>query len=51
MHNGKVAVIDGLEDTIVVEDEKALLICKKQDEQHIKQFVEDVEIHFGKEYV
>jgi mannose-1-phosphate guanylyltransferase len=51
MHNGKVAVIDGLEDTIVVEDEKVLLICKKQDEQRIKEFVEDVAIHFGKQYV
>jgi mannose-1-phosphate guanylyltransferase len=51
IHNGKVAVIDGLEDAIVVEDEKALLICKKQDEQRIKEFVEDVAIHFGKQYV
>ncbi|MBR1716038.1 MAG: mannose-1-phosphate guanylyltransferase [Paludibacteraceae bacterium] len=40
---GKLAVIQGLEDTIVTEHEGVLLICKKAEEQRIKQFVEDVE--------
>lgn len=48
---GKVAVIEGLEDYIIIEDEKALLICKKDHEQRIKQFVEDVGKHFGEGYV
>ncbi|MGC9472125.1 MAG: mannose-1-phosphate guanylyltransferase [Bacteroidales bacterium] len=47
----KVAVIQGLDNYVVVEDENALLICKKQEEQRIRQFVEDVETRFGKQYV
>ena len=38
----KIAVIQGLEDYIVVESQKILLICKKDDEQQIRQFVADV---------
>jgi mannose-1-phosphate guanylyltransferase len=48
---GKVGVIHGLDNYIVVEDDKALLICKKDDEQQIKKFVQDVEERFGKEFV
>lgn len=47
----KVAVIQGLDNYVVVEDENALLICKKQEEQRIRQFVEDVGTRFGKQYV
>ncbi len=38
----KIAVIQGLNDYIVVESHKTLLICKKTDEQQIRQFVADV---------
>jgi len=38
----KLVVIDGLEDYIVVNSKNALLICKKEDEQKIKQFVNDL---------
>lgn len=38
----KLIVIDGLEDHIVVNTSDALLICKKEDEQKIKQFVTDL---------
>jgi len=38
----KVAVIQGLKDHIVVESRKILLICRKDDEQQIRQFVADV---------
>lgn len=38
----KLMVIDGLEDFIVVNTNDALLICKKDDEQKIKQFVTDL---------
>jgi len=38
----KIAVIQGLKDYIVVESQKTLLICKKDDEQQIRQFVADV---------
>jgi mannose-1-phosphate guanylyltransferase len=39
-------VIQGLKDYIVVESEKVLLVCKKQDEQQIRQFVADVMLSF-----
>lgn len=48
---GKIAVIQGLEDYIVAQTEKTLLICKKDQEQHIKQFVTDVKIEKGEEFV
>jgi mannose-1-phosphate guanylyltransferase len=38
----KLVVLQGLDDYIVIEDENILLICKKTDEQKIKQFVSDV---------
>ncbi|MEN8927421.1 MAG: mannose-1-phosphate guanylyltransferase [Flavobacteriales bacterium] len=38
----KLAVIQGLEDYIVVEEKGVLLICKKEEEQRIKEFVTDL---------
>ena len=48
MPDHKIAVIQGLRDYIVVESDKTLLICKKQDEQQIRQFVADVMLAEGK---
>lgn len=39
---GKIAVLQGLKDYIVVETENALLVCRKKDEQQIRKFVNDV---------
>jgi mannose-1-phosphate guanylyltransferase len=39
---GKVAVIQGLKDYIVVDSDDVLLIVKKEEEQNIKQYLEDV---------
>ena len=39
---GKIAVIQGLKDYIVVDSENVLLIVKKEEEQNIKQYLEDV---------
>lgn len=47
----KLAVIQGLEGYIVVESEGILLICKRKDEQKIRQFVNDVQIQKGEEFV
>lgn len=47
----KLAVIQGLEDFIVVEDNNILLICKKSEEQQIRQFVNDVMSEKGDKYV
>lgn len=47
----KLVVLQGLDDFIVVESDNALLVCKKDNEQKIKQFVTDLKIEFGQEYV
>ncbi len=47
----KLAIIQGLDDYIVVDSDNILLICKKQDEQKIKQFVNDVKLEKGEDYV
>lgn len=44
---GKVAVLQGLDGYIVAESNDTLMICKKEDEQQIKQFVTDVKIKKG----
>jgi mannose-1-phosphate guanylyltransferase len=47
---GKLAVVQGLDDYIIAESDGILLICKKSDEQRIKQFVADVAMKYGEEY-
>jgi mannose-1-phosphate guanylyltransferase len=42
MPENKIAVIQGLTNYIVVESDNTLLICRKEDEQQIRQFVADV---------
>lgn len=44
----KIAVIHGLNNYIVVETEGEILICKKEDEQQIRQFSSDIKTAFGK---
>lgn len=47
----KLAVIQGLDGYIVAESDNVLLICKKDDEQRIRQFVTDVKLKYGDEYI
>ena len=47
----KLVVIEGLDDFIVVEDDNILLICRKTEEQQIRQFVNDVMVEKGERYV
>ncbi|MFN8256621.1 MAG: mannose-1-phosphate guanylyltransferase [Bacteroidales bacterium] len=47
----KLAIIQGLKDYIVVESGGILLICKKKDEQKIRQFVNDVKIKRGENFI
>jgi mannose-1-phosphate guanylyltransferase len=49
--DGKLAVLQGLNDYIVIESDNVLLICKKSEEQRIKQFVADVNIKYGREFL
>ena len=48
---GKAAVIKGLEDFIIVDDEKVLLIYPKNCEQEIKSVAGDMVATYGKEYL
>lgn len=47
----KVAIIQGLEDYIVVENDNMLLVCKKSHEQQIRQYVTDIQLDFGDQYI
>ncbi|MFH2095622.1 MAG: mannose-1-phosphate guanylyltransferase [Bacteroidota bacterium] len=47
----KLVVVQGLDDFIVVESEGVLLICRKADEQLIRQIVNDVKINKGDRYI
>ena len=47
----KIAIIEGLSGYIVVESNNTLLICRREDEQQIRQFVNDVLINAGPEFV
>lgn len=49
--NGKLIVVQGLEDYIVVDTKDVLLICKKHDEQQIRKFVNDINLNYGDEFV
>lgn len=47
----KLVVMQGLDDYIVVESDGILLICKKEDEQQIRTFVNDVKVTKGDKFV
>lgn len=47
----KLVVLQGLDGYIVVESNNTLLICKKDDEQQIKQFVADIKREKGEDLV
>ncbi len=49
--NDKVAVIQGLDNYIVVEDKDVLLICRRNDEQYIRDYVDAVRSRKGEKYV
>jgi mannose-1-phosphate guanylyltransferase len=47
----KLVVVEGLQDYIVVESDDIILVCKKQDEQRIRDFVNDVRLKKGEKFV
>ena len=47
---GKLAVIQGAEDMIIAEQNNVLLVCKKAEEQRIKQFVAEAQEKFKGKY-
>jgi mannose-1-phosphate guanylyltransferase len=46
LEQGKLAVVQGVDDMIIAEQQGVLLVCKKAEEQRIKQFVADVQGRF-----
>ncbi len=51
MPEDKLVVLQGLDDYIVVEKDNTLLVCRKEDEQQIRQFVNDVMMTKGDKFV
>jgi mannose-1-phosphate guanylyltransferase len=47
----KVAIIEGLEDYIIVESDDVLLIVRKEEEQNIKNYLEDIKKETGEKYL
>ncbi|MFZ5941944.1 MAG: mannose-1-phosphate guanylyltransferase [Bacteroidota bacterium] len=47
----KLVVIQGLQDYIVVDTDDVLLVCRKSEEQRIKQFVNDIRTEMGDEFM
>lgn len=47
----KLVLLQGLEGYIVVEANDTLLVCKKEDEQKIKEFVTDIKLNKGEKFV
>lgn len=48
---GKIAVLQGLKDYIVVDSENVLLIVKKEEEQNIKQYLDDIKKSTKEKYL
>ena len=48
---GKVAVINGLRDYIVVDTDDVLMICPRSEEQNIKKFIDEVKFNDGEKHI
>jgi len=51
MPHNKVVVVQGLDNFIVVDDNDTLLICRKEDEQQLRDIVAEVKTTKGNQYV
>ncbi len=49
--NNKLVMLQGLEDYIVVDTKDVLLICKREKEQEIKEYVADVKKNKGEKFL
>ncbi len=49
--NNKLVVVQGLDDFIVVDTKDALLICKKEKEQHVKDYLAEVKRNKGDKFI
>ena len=50
LDSDRLVVVQGIHDCIIAESGNVLVICKKQDEQRLKQFVADAKIKYGDKF-
>ena len=50
-HGEKLVLLQGLDDFIVVDTADALLVCKKDKEQHIKEYLSEIKRNKGDKYL
>ncbi|HAM98901.1 MAG TPA: mannose-1-phosphate guanylyltransferase [Marinilabiliales bacterium] len=48
---GKLVVVQGLKDYVVIDTKDALLICDKKEEQQIRNFVNDIKVQKGEKFI
>lgn len=48
---GKLAVVVGIEDLIIAEKDNVLLVCKRDEQSRIRQFVNDTKVQFGEKFL
>lgn len=48
---GKIAVVSGLKDYIVVDTDDVLMICPREEEQNIKRYIDDVRYSTGDDHI
>lgn len=48
---GKLAVLQGLDDYLVADTDNVLLVCRKDDESTIRRYVNDTQVKLGDEFV
>jgi mannose-1-phosphate guanylyltransferase len=49
--NNKMIVLQGLDDFVIVDTNDVLLICKKEKEQEIKEYMAEVKKNKGERYL
>ena len=49
--NNKLVLLQGMNDYIIVDTEDVLMICKKEKEQEIKQYVAEIKRNKGEKYL
>jgi len=48
---GKLTVVQGLDDYIIINTDDVLMICKKEDEQQIRMMVDEVKLRGGEKFI
>ncbi len=48
---GKISIINGLKDYIVVDTDDVLMICPRSDEQNIKKYIDEVKYNTGEKHI